>query len=394
MADAKIDAALESLYSGDVDGCKSALKAIGTDDNTAPDGLDPLDEAAFYEGLGGIALAREDGAAAVVAYQKMIELESSVDVDTLAHGTSYAKLSEAHLLAGDFDPGQEAFNKALELKKDGPAASLLNIAFTFGETLFHGGKFKDAAETFEKALKYAAESEADASTLAVLQLYNADSWKNHIAPLEGSVRLQESTQGGSPQIQAFKKQLEGPFALALELFKAAKVSAETAKMPADFQLQVQRSLAELYHDAGKYVKGVMHRKKVIKMATELGIEPLELAFMHHGLGESQKEMRQIPDAVESFKKAISLKEKADADNVSIGKSCYSAGECYAGMEKLDAAQSAFEKARDLEAASEADDENHLTRLRKYWYMLGRTLEAAGKEEESKAAIKTAEEMKA
>ncbi|MEE9311845.1 MAG: hypothetical protein V3V10_05460 [Planctomycetota bacterium] len=393
MADAKIDAALELLYSGDVDGCEAALKEIGSGKLEAPGGLDPLDEAAFNEGVGGISLAREDGAAAVAAFQKMIDLESSVDIDVLAHGTSYAKLSEAHLMAGDFEPGQTAFVKALELKKDGPAASLLNIAFTFGETLFHGGKFKDAAETFEKALKYAAEAGVDAPTLAVLQLYNADSWKNHIAPLEGSVRLQESTQGGSPQIQAFKRQLEGQFKLALELYKTAKVSAETANMPADFKLQIQRSLAELYHNAAKYVKGVMHRKKVIKMATEHGVEPLELAYMHHGLGESQKEMRQIPDAVESFKKAISYKEKAKADNVSQGKSWFSAGECYAGMDKLDAAQTAFEKARDLEADSNADDENHLTRLRKYWYMLGRTLQAAGKEEEGQEAIKTAEEMK-
>ena len=151
-------------------------------------------------------------------------------------------------------------------------------------------------------------------------------------------------------------------------------------------------MSEAYHDAGRYVKGVMQRKKLIQMAEKQRVEPLELGFMYHGLGESQREMGQIPEAIESYRKSLSLKEKGEADKVSLGKTWYSMGECLAGGNKWDAAIDAFTKARDLEEASEAEDENHKVRRKKYWNTLGLALQAAGKEEEGKAAIEKAESI--
>ena len=52
MAHEKIDAALETFYSGDTDGAEAALKEIGGGKLEAPAGLEPLDEAAYYEGIG------------------------------------------------------------------------------------------------------------------------------------------------------------------------------------------------------------------------------------------------------------------------------------------------------------------------------------------------------
>src|SRR5690606_37033219 len=101
----------------------------------------------------------------------------------------------------------------------------------------------------------------------------------------------------------------------------------------EFKLQVQRGMAEAYHDAGRFVKGVMQRKKLIQMAEKSKVEPLELAYMVHGLAESHKEMGQLPEAVEAYRKAISLKEKHGADKVSQGKSWYALGEVYSGQKK-------------------------------------------------------------
>ena len=85
---------------------------------------------------------------------------------------------------------------------------------------------------------------------------------------------------------------------------------------------------------------------------------LELGYMYHELGESQRETGQVPEAIESYRQSLHLKEKAGADDVSLGKTQYSMGECLAGGNKWDAAIEAFSKARDLEEKSEADDDNH------------------------------------
>ena len=61
MAHEKIDAALETFYAGDVDGAEGALKEIGGGKLEPPAGLEPLDEAAYYEGIGGIRLLRALG---------------------------------------------------------------------------------------------------------------------------------------------------------------------------------------------------------------------------------------------------------------------------------------------------------------------------------------------
>ncbi|MCA8912526.1 MAG: tetratricopeptide repeat protein, partial [Planctomycetes bacterium] len=192
-----------------------------------------------------------------------------------------------------------------------------------------------------------------------------------------------------PQLAALEAQLEVEFKEAVELYRRAKELAEKAKMPEDFQLQIQRSMSEAYHDAGRYVKGVMQRKKLIQMAEQQKVDPLELGYMYHGLGESQREMGQVPEAIESYRKSLHLKEKAGADDVSLGKTQYSMGECLAGGNKWDAAIEAFSKARDLEEKSEADDDNHKVRLKKYWNTLGLALQANGKEEEGKAAVEKA-----
>ena len=122
------------------------------------------------------------------------------------------------------------------------------------------------------------------------------------------------------------------------------------------------------------------------------VDPLELGYMYHGLGESQREMGQVPEAIESYRKAISQKDKGKADAVSLGKTWYSMGECLAGGKKWDAALEALTKAKDLEADSKAEDDNHRVRLKKYWNTLGLALQAAGKEDEGKAAVAKANEI--
>jgi tetratricopeptide (TPR) repeat protein len=212
--------------------------------------------------------------------------------------------------------------------------------------------------------------------------------------MQASVRMQKGMQGMAPppQLAALEAQLEVEFQEAVELYRRAKELADKAKMPQDYQLQIQRSMSEAYHDAGRYVKGVMQRKKLIEMAEKQKIDPLELGFMYHGLGESQREMGQVPEAIDSYRKSLGFKEKGKADQVSLGKTWYSMGECLAGGKKWDAAIEAFGKARDLEDASKAEDDNHRVRLKKYWNTLGLALQADGKEEDGKAAIAKANEI--
>src|SRR5690606_16161271 len=126
------------------------------------------------------------------------------------------------------------------------------------------------------------------------------------APMLASVRVQKGMEGMAPppQLAVLEKQLEAESAEGIELYRRAKELAEKAKMPEEFQLQIQRSMSEAYHDAGRYVKGVMQRKKLIQMAEKQKVEPLELGFMYHGLGESQREMGQIPEAIESYRKSL------------------------------------------------------------------------------------------
>jgi tetratricopeptide (TPR) repeat protein len=390
MAHAKIDAALETLYSGDVDGAFNALKAIGGGKLHPPDGLAPLDEAAYLEGVGGIQLAKKEPKAAVEAYRKMIDLEAKGKADASGHATSYAKLGEALAQADDVDKAIEAFNKAVSMKREckAPASSQLNVVFKYAECLFHKRKFKEAGEQFAEATKLAETAGVDDATMSNLVLYRAESIKNKIGPMQASVRVQKGMQGMAPppQLAVLEQQLEVEFQEAVELYRRAKELAEKAKMPPEYLLQIQRSTSEAYHDAGRFVKGVMQRKKLIEMAEKQKVDPLELGYMYHGLGESQREMGQVPEAVESYRKSLSHKEKGKADQVSLGKTWFSMGECLAGGKKWDAALDAFTKARDLEEASKAEDDNHRVRLKKYWNTLGLALQAAGKEEDGKAAV--------
>jgi tetratricopeptide (TPR) repeat protein len=144
-------------------------------------------------------------------------------------------------------------------------------------------------------------------------------------------------------------------------------------------------MGDMHHDAGRFVKAVMARKKAIQQAEAMKLDAKELAAMYHGLGESTKEMNQPGEAAESFRKAISIKEKAEADGVSLAKSYYSLGECLGQSRKLDAALEAFTKARDIEEKAAATDENRKSRLKKYAGMVAQVLQALGKAEEAKAA---------
>ena len=396
MAHEKIDAALETFYAGDTAGAEAALKEIGDGKFEPPSGLEPLDEAAYFEGIGGIRLVQEDAKGAAEAFRKMIELETKGEADPNGHATSWAKLGEALAKTDALDEAIEAFDKAIAMKKEceAPTTSTLNVVYKYAECLFHGGKHKEAGEQFGIAVQLAEEAGADDGTLATLVLYQAESLKHKIAPMLASVRLQKGMQGMEPppQLAVLEKQLEGESTQAVELFRRTKDLAEKAGMPQEFQLQIQRSMSETYHDAGRFVKGVMQRKKLIKMAEEQKVEPLELGFMYHGLGESQREMGQVPEAIESYRKSLTLKQKGEADNVSLAKTWYSMGECLAGGNKWDPAIKAFTKARDLEESSGAEDENHKVRLKKYWNTLGLALQAHGQEEEGKAAIEKAESI--
>ncbi|MCG3185026.1 MAG: hypothetical protein ICCCNLDF_03203 [Planctomycetes bacterium] len=396
MAHQQIDAALETFYAGDTDGAEAALKAIGGGKLEPPAGLEPLTEAAFWEGVGGIELAREQAKPAAEAFRRMIELEEKGKAEPNGHATSYAKLGEALAKADEIDSAIEAFDKAVKMKADcgAPTPSRLSVAYQYADTMFHKGRFKEAGEQFDNAIALAKEAGADDATMATLILYRAESIKHKIGPMQASVRVQKGMQGMSPppQIAVLEKQLEAEFQQAVELYRRAKELAEGAKMPQEFQLQIQRSMSEAYHDAGRYVKGVMQRKKLVQMAEQQKVSPLELGYMYHGLGESQREMGQVPDAVESYRKSLSLKQKAGADAVSMAKTYFSMGECLAGGKKWDAALEAIGKARDLEETSGAEDDNHRVRLKKYWNTLGHVLQAAGKAEEAKQAIEKAESL--
>lgn len=396
MAHEKIDAALELFYSGDTDGAEAALKAIGGGKLAPPSGLGPLDEAAYFEGIGGISLSREDARGAAEAFRKMIELETKGEADANGHATSWAKLGEALSKTDTLDEAIEAFNKAAALKKecDAPVGSQLNVAYKYGECMFHAGRYSEAGEQFARAIELAKDAGVDDATMATLVLYRAESIKHKIGPMQASVRVQKGMEGMAPpaQLAQLEAQIDVEFKESVELFRRAKELAENAKMPEDFRLQIQRSMSEAYHDAGRYVKGVMQRKKMIQMAEAQKVNPLELGYMYHGLGESQREMGQVPEAIESYRKSLILKQKGGADKVSLAKTQYSMGECLAGGNKWDAAIEAFTVARDLEEASGAEDDNHKVRVKKYWNTLGLALKASGKEEEGKAAIDKAESI--
>lgn len=396
MAHPKIDEALELFYNGDTAAAEVILQEVGSGKLEPPAGLPPLDEAAFLEGVGGIQLVREQGAEAAASFRKMIAAEEKGGAEPNGHATSWAKLGEALALTDALDDAIEAFTKAVKLKEEcnAPAGSKLNVLFKYAECLFHRGKYKEAGEQFAKAAEVAEKAGEDAATLANLVLYRAESLKHMMAPMQASVRVQKGMQGVSapPQVAILEQQLEGQFKEAIDLYKKAEEFASKAGLPDSFKLQIQRSLAETYHDAGRFVKGVMQRKKLVQQAEAQKLPPLELGFMYHGLGESQKEMGQHAEAADSFRRAISLKEKGEADKVSLGKSWFSLGETLGAAKKMDAAIEAFTKARDLEEASQATDDNHRTRLKKYWSTYGLCLQANGKEEEGKAAQAKAEAM--
>lgn len=394
MAHAQIDEALELFYNGETSNAEVLLQQVGGGRLEPPADLAPLDAAAFLEGVGGIALARQQGQDAVNAFRRMIELEEKGGADPSGHATSYAKLGEALALSDKLDEAIEAFNTAAAKKEQcaAPAQSRLNTVYAYAECMFRNGRPKEAAEQFERAIQLAGQAGADDATMATLTLYRADSIKQKIAPMQASVKVQKGMQGASapPQIAILERQLEAEFQQIAELYRKAGELAEKAGMPADFKLQIQRSMAEAYHDAGRFVKGVMQRKKLIQQAEAQKVDPLELAYMYHGLAESHKEMGQMPEAVEAYRKSIRLKEQHKADSVSQGKSWYALGEVLAGGKKWDAAIEALTKARELEETSGATDDNHKLRLEKAWHTLGMVLQAAGKEAEGKAALEKAE----
>lgn len=394
MAHPQIDQALDLLYSGDTAGAEVLLQEAGGGKLEPPTQLPHLDQAAFFEALGGIKLAKQDGPGAEAAFRSMIQHEEKGGADKSGHATSYAKLAEALCLADKHDDSLAEFTKALTMKEAAGAAptTLLNLIYRFADALFRKGKHKDAAAHFEKAVSYGEKSGADASTLANLVMYQADALKHYIAPLFGSVRLQKQMQGKNvpPQVLLLEQQLEGQYKQAIGLYQKAAELAEKAAMSPEFKLAIARAQGELHNDAGRPVKAVMARKKVIELAEKLKVDALELGFMYHGLGESTKAMDNAAEAIEAYRKAIALKEKGKADAVSLGKSWYSLGDCLGEAKKLDAALEAFTKARDLEDNSGATDDNHKLRRKKYWGAVAIVLQATGKEAEAKEAQKKAD----
>jgi tetratricopeptide (TPR) repeat protein len=259
------------------------------------------------------------------------------------------------------------------------------MLFKYSDMLFHQGKYREAAERFEKAVHYAEKSDAEAATLANLALYHAEALKHYTAPLFLSVRLQKGMQGAPPQIAVLEKQLEGQYRQAIAGYQHAAELADKAGLDAGFKLQIQRGMGDMHHDAARFVKAVMARKKAIQQAESLKLEAKEMAALYHGLGESTKEMNQPGEAAESYRKSINMKEKAEADGVSLAKSWFSLGECLGASRKLEPALEAFTKARDLEEKAAATDENRKSRMKRYAGMVAQVLQALGKAEEAKAA---------
>jgi len=389
MAHPQIDQALDLLYSGDSAGAEVLLQEAGHGKLEPPSQLPPLDQAAFFEALGGIKLSKQDGPGAEAAFRSMIELEKKGGAGQSGHATSYAKLAESLVLCDRHEESMTEFGKALKMKEEAGATpnALLNLLYAYSDRLFHKGKYKDAASHFEKALAYAEKSGADGATLANLAMYQAESLKHYTAPLFGSVRLQKQMQGDKvpPQVLLLEQQLEGQYRQAVALYQKTADLAEKSGLSAEFKLSVQRALGEMHHDAARFVKAVMARKKVVELAERLKVDPLELGFMYHGLGESTKEMDNPVEAAEAYRKSLALKEKAKADAVSMGKSWYALGDCLGAAKKMDAALEAFQKARDLEEGSGATDENHKMRHKKYWGAVAIVLQATGKTAEAKEA---------
>jgi len=223
MAHQQIDAALETFYSGDTDGAEAALKAIGGGKLEPPAGLPPLDEAAYWEGIGGIQLAREDAKGSAEAFRKMIELEEKGKADPNGHATSWGKLGEALAKSDQMDESIEAFNKAVAMKTEckAPTASRLNLTYSYAECMFRSGRYKEAGEQFDSAIELAKEAGVDDATMATLVLYRAEAIKHKIGPMQASVRVQKGMQGMSPppQIAVLERQLEVEFQQAIELYR-------------------------------------------------------------------------------------------------------------------------------------------------------------------------------
>ncbi|MCC6465727.1 MAG: tetratricopeptide repeat protein [Planctomycetes bacterium] len=383
-----ISAALDQFYEGNVAGAEAALKALGA----VPTGLPPLDEAQYHELLGNLALARGDGPAADTAFRAMIALEERGGADASSRGASWSKLAGALAAADKLPEAAEALDKALALKQEAkaPPHARMNILFGFAQALFARGRYEEAAKRFAQAVEAAEAAALDAASLANLLLYNAESWKHHIGPLQKSLKMQRGAQGNSAQLDALERRLEEQFKQAVALFQRALELVEKSALGPELKFQLQRSLAETYHDAGKYVKAVMHRNKLAQMAEALKLPALELGYIFHGLGDSQLEQGNAADAAESLRKALALKEKGNADAVSRAKSWFALGQALAAQKRWEPAVEAFTKARDLEDGSEATDENHKLRRKRYWGASAACLEAAGKADAAKAAQQQAD----
>ncbi len=399
MADANIQKALDAYYGGDRNSAANLLKQISpsTDASKPPAGLDAADEAAFHEVAGSLALDRGDVENAVKSFKFMVEREEAAGGDKSSLGTSYGKLADALAAFGKIDEAVAAFERGAALKDaaNAPAASRVNLYYRYGETLLRAGRHGKAAEWLRKALKAAQESKQDDGTLAYLNFFLGEALKPTLA-------IQHATHKYQDMVRQVQKEQTGKAGEAdpasVKALNDMQLEAETAyntaiklgekvKLEAQVLLQMQRGLAEVYHDGGKAVPAVMARRKAVKIADEARIEPLTRGFICHGLAESLKELGQAQEAVKTFEMAIKHKQAGKADGVSLGKSFFGLGESLIGEQKLDAALDAIKQAIAHEESAEKPDKRQ--RLGKYYNTLGMALHAAGKEAEAEEALKKA-----
>ncbi|MCC6573984.1 MAG: tetratricopeptide repeat protein [Planctomycetes bacterium] len=399
MADANIQKALDAYYSGDRDTAGKLLKqlAASTDGSKPPAGLSALDESSFHELAGSLAMDRGDLENAVKSFKLMVEREESAGGDKNNLATSYGKLGEALASFGKTDDAVAAFEKGCVLKEEAnaPAPSRVNLYLQYGQVLLHASRNQKAAEWLRKALKAGNESKQDDGTLAHLNFFLGEALKPTLAQLHATRKFQEvvrqvqqeqTGKSGNEDAQQ-KKILDGWQAEAENCYNTAIKLAEKVKLPAPTILQMQRGLAEVYHDGGKPVPAVMARRKAVKLSDEAKVDPLARGFIWHGLAESLKELGQNAEAVKTYEGAIKHKQAGKADGVSLAKSYFGLGEALIGEQKLDPAVEAIRAAIKHEDGAAKPDKQQ--RLSKYYNTLGMVLQAAGKEKEAEEALKMA-----
>ena len=396
MAEAKIQKALDAYYSGDRDGAAKLLKQLSAsnDGSKPPAGLSPMDEASFHELAGGLAMDRGDIENAAKSFKAMCEREEAAKGDKSSLGTSYGKLGEALAALRKTDDAVAAFEKGAALKEEAkaPPASCLNLYLQFGQVLSAAGRNQQAAPWLRKALKAGQETKQDDATLAHLHFFLGESLKPTLAQKHATHKFQnvvrevqkeqtgKSGDADAAQVKALNElQLE-----AETSYNTAIKLGEKVKLPAPVMLQMQRGLAEVYHDGGKAVPAVMARRKAVKLADDAKVEPLTRGFIWHGLAESLKDLGQTAEAVKTYETAIKHKQGGKADGVSLGKTYFGLGEALVGEQRLEPALEAIRNAiKNEEAAAKPDKAQ---RLGRYYNMLGMVLQASGKEKEAAEAL--------